>query len=123
MARHKARAPAARARLRKRSGVAVPPDIRRVVGDIVQRFRPNRVILFGSRARGEAGPDSDVDLLVVMDTSLPPLHAAAEIAAAVAHPFPLDVLVYRPAQWRAALRRRSAFAREVCVEGLVLHEA
>ncbi len=33
---------------------------------IVRRFRPERVILFGSCARGEAGPDSDVDLLVVL---------------------------------------------------------
>ncbi len=37
-----------------------------VVGRIVESFDPLRVILFGSRARGDAGPDSDVDLLVVM---------------------------------------------------------
>jgi len=37
-----------------------------MVQRIVRRFRPERVILFGSHARGEAGPDSDVDLLIVM---------------------------------------------------------
>jgi len=37
-----------------------------VVERIVERFDPVRVILFGSRARGDAGPHSDVDLLVVM---------------------------------------------------------
>jgi predicted nucleotidyltransferase len=37
-----------------------------MVRRIVRQFRPERVILFGSHARGEAGPDSDVDLLVVM---------------------------------------------------------
>ena len=37
-----------------------------VVGRIVEGFDPLRVILFGSRARGDAGPHSDVDLLVVM---------------------------------------------------------
>jgi uncharacterized protein len=37
-----------------------------MVRRIVRRFRPDRVILFGSHARGHAGPDSDVDLLVVM---------------------------------------------------------
>lgn len=41
-------------------------DIRRMVDRIVKRFRPERVILFGSHARGEGGPDSDVDLLIVM---------------------------------------------------------
>lgn len=45
---------------------AADREIQRMVGRIVRQFHPERVILFGSYARGEAGPDSDVDLLVVM---------------------------------------------------------
>jgi len=37
-----------------------------MVSRIVEHFDPERIILFGSSARGDAGPDSDVDLLVVM---------------------------------------------------------
>lgn len=37
-----------------------------MVRRIVREFDPERIILFGSHARGDAGPDSDVDLLVVM---------------------------------------------------------
>ena len=40
--------------------------IREMVNRIVRRFDPEKVILFGSYATGKAGPDSDVDLLVVM---------------------------------------------------------
>lgn len=40
--------------------------IQKMVRRIVRQFQPERIILFGSHARGEAGPDSDVDLLVVM---------------------------------------------------------
>ena len=40
--------------------------IAKMVKRIVERFDPEQVILFGSHARGTAGPDSDVDLLVVM---------------------------------------------------------
>lgn len=40
--------------------------VERMVRRIVERFSPNKVILFGSWARGEANPDSDVDFLVVM---------------------------------------------------------
>ncbi len=40
--------------------------IDRMARRVVRRFRPERVILFGSHARGEAGADSDVDLLVVL---------------------------------------------------------
>ncbi len=48
-------------------------DLRAQIGRMVRRiartFRPERIILFGSQARGDAGPDSDVDLLVVMPTN------------------------------------------------------
>lgn len=44
----------------------VEREIQRIVRRIVRQFHPERVILFGSHARGEAGPDSDVDLLVVV---------------------------------------------------------
>ena len=44
----------------------VPAMIDRMVQRIVKKFHPERIILFGSHARGQAGPDSDVDLLVVM---------------------------------------------------------
>ena len=37
-----------------------------MVRRLVERFAPEQIILFGSHARGTAGPDSDVDLLVVM---------------------------------------------------------
>ncbi len=42
------------------------PVVARVVRRVVEEVHPLRVVLFGSRARGTAGPDSDVDLLVVM---------------------------------------------------------
>jgi len=45
---------------------AVRNRIQEMVDRIVREFGPDRIILFGSHARGEGGPDSDVDLLVVM---------------------------------------------------------
>ena len=41
---------------------------------VVEYFRPLRVILLGSAACGDAGPDSDIDLLVILDDSAPPQH-------------------------------------------------
>jgi predicted nucleotidyltransferase len=49
-----------------RTKPSIAREIQRMVRRIVRDFHPERVILFGSHARGEAGPDSDVDLLVVM---------------------------------------------------------
>lgn len=52
-----------------RAKPVVPDDLLRRV---VAYFNPRRVILFGSAARGEAGPDSDLDLLVIVDDDTPP---------------------------------------------------
>jgi len=77
--------------------------IDRMVRRIVKRFRPERVILFGAHARGEAGPDSDVDLLVVMDFEGPAREKALEVLQVLRGVrVPLDVIVTRPEDfaWR-----------------------
>ncbi len=69
---------------------------------IARRFKPERIILFGSRARGEAGPDSDVDLLVVMPVEGSKRDQQMAIRAALRHGFtlvPTDVIVVTPDEW------------------------
>ena len=78
-------------------------DIGRMVKRIVKKFDPEQIILFGSQARGDAGPDSDVDLLVVMDVEGPKLEKRIEIRGAL-HDFlvPIDIIVTTPEEfaWR-----------------------
>jgi predicted nucleotidyltransferase len=74
-----------------------------MVGRIVERFDPERIILFGSAARGEAGLDSDVDLLVVMRVSGSRRDKAVEIGIAVNDiRVPKDIIVTTPEdfEWR-----------------------
>ncbi|WP_035485455.1 nucleotidyltransferase domain-containing protein [Geminicoccus roseus] len=49
----------------------LPPDLEELIGRVVEYFEPQAVILFGSHGRGEAGPDSDIDLLVIVDDDAP----------------------------------------------------
>jgi len=77
--------------------------IDRLVKRIVRKFRPQQIILFGSHARGEAGPDSDVDLLVVLEVEGSVREKRLAIRQAVGEfPVPLDVMVSRPEDfaWR-----------------------
>jgi len=53
----------------------VPED---AVRRIAERFSPDKIILFGSCARGDAGPDSDIDLLVLFPEVAYPNKRAAE---------------------------------------------
>jgi predicted nucleotidyltransferase len=77
--------------------------IDRMVKRIVKRFHPEKIILFGSHARGDAGPDSDIDLLVVMPVAGSVWEKALEIKLALPHRFiPVDVIVTTPEDfaWR-----------------------
>ncbi len=47
----------------------VDPTLKEMVRRLLEHLRPERIYLFGSRARGEGGPDSDYDLLVVVASS------------------------------------------------------
>ena len=61
------------------------------------------IILFGSQARGDAGPDSDVDLLVIMDFEGSKLDKTVEVGVALGkHTIPTDVILTRPEDfaWR-----------------------
>jgi predicted nucleotidyltransferase len=77
--------------------------IEQMVLRIVQRFDPERIIQFSSAARGDAGPDSDVDLLVVMPVEGSKREKAVEIGVAVNDiPVPKDIVVTTPEDfdWR-----------------------
>lgn len=98
-------------------------DIQQVVQQIVERFHPQKVFLFGSYARGKPTPDSDVDLLVAMETPLRSVDQAVEIRKAVDFTFPADLLVRTPQQIAERLALGDVFLREVLTKGLVLYEA
>jgi predicted nucleotidyltransferase len=71
--------------------------IEEMVRRIVEGFDPEKIILFGSQAREEAGPDSDADLLVVMRVEGSKRKKAIEIDLALADlGVPKDILVVTP---------------------------
>lgn len=98
-------------------------DIQHVVDEIVALFRPRRAILFGSFAYGQPHADSDVDLLVEMDTPLRGPEQATIIHDLVRFPFPVDVLVRPPDQIQERLKRGDSFVHEIVNKGRTLHEA
>ena len=73
---------------------SVQERIEEMVQRIVSQFNPETIILFGSHARGEAGPDSDVDLLVVMAVEGSKRRKATEIDVALfGINVPVDLIV------------------------------
>src|SRR3954447_6888880 len=95
--------------------------IRRFARQVAERFRPERIILFGSHAYGTPHADSDVDLLVVMPARN--RHdQSVRIRLAVPAPFPMDLLVRTSAEVRLGLTEGDTFLSEVMTRGKVLYE-
>ncbi|MGH2534314.1 MAG: nucleotidyltransferase domain-containing protein [Thermomicrobiales bacterium] len=103
------------------SNALLTRQIGEVVEAIVDRIAPSRVILFGSHAHGTADPGSDVDLLVVMESSLPPLQQAAAISRALDHRVPVDIVVRTPTRV-AARHPRDIMLRTILDHGVVVYE-
>ena len=101
-------------------GLVPMSAIRRLTNQIVDQFRPERVVLFGSYAYGRPTRESDVDLLVVMHASNE-TNQAVRIRLAVNHPFPLDLIVRTPQNLRSRLAWGDWFLREVTSHGKVLY--
>lgn len=93
---------------------------------IVQRlrpYRPKKVILFGSYAWGRPTRSSDLDLLVIKDSRKPKHHRITEVERLLyPAPFPVDVLVYTPAELQKRLKLGDFFLRRVMKDGKVLYE-
>ena len=98
-------------------------EIRAVGRQIGREFHPNRVVLFGSHARGEAGRDSDVDLLVIMQFEGSPAEKSAEIRLRIRASFPVDVIVREPETVRRRIAMGDEFIEDAIENGKVLYEA
>jgi predicted nucleotidyltransferase len=97
-------------------------DIQALADRIVEQFNPERIILFGSYAIGTAGPDSDVDLLVVLPFEGKNFRKSLEIVNAVNPMFSADILARRPddTQWR--YRHGDPLIKEALDHGRTLYE-
>jgi len=97
-------------------------EIQAFVNDVVRRFHPEQVILFGSHATGTVHADSDVDLLVIMHHRGPSTKVATRIRLACPRSFPMDLLVRSPAELRRRISIGDPFFKEVMDRGLLLYE-
>ena len=94
-----------------------------VVRQIAEKFQPQKIILFGSYARGKPRPESDVDLLVVMDTPLKESQQSLEIRHHLGVMFGLDLIVYTPDRLQERVQMGDWFLRDVLKEGKVVYES
>ena len=101
------------------------PVLAEIVRRLVAAYEPERIYLFGSKARGEAGPDSDYDLMVIVPDDAPPVRRRSRLAYE-----PLrgtgqaaDVLVCTRSSFDSRLHVRASLPATIVSEGRLLHAA
>ncbi|RLC71573.1 MAG: nucleotidyltransferase domain-containing protein [Chloroflexi bacterium] len=93
-----------------------------IVQRIVKEFKPQKIILFGSYARGEAKSSSDLDLVIIKDSNLPRTQRYAQVRRLFwGMGIPMDILVYTPQEFERYQSVPGSFTYTVTREGRVLY--
>jgi predicted nucleotidyltransferase len=96
--------------------------LRTITARIAEAVRPEKIILFGSWARGERGPHSDIDLLIIQESSLSRPQRYAQVRRLFwGMGIPMDILVYTPEEFARYQSVPGSFTHTVAREGRVLY--
>ena len=103
--------------------IAMDEILREVRDKIVWAFNPMRIVLFGSYASGTPREDSDLDLLVVMESNENPIRRAARISKILRdRKLPMDIIVRTPQEIKDRLEIGDFFIKEILEKGKILYE-
>jgi len=103
--------------------VTINEILKEVRDRIVQSFNPMRIVLFGSYASGIPTEDSDLDLLVVMESNESPIKRAARVSKIFRdRKLPMDIIVRTPREIKSRLDVGDFFIKEILERGKILYE-
>ena len=88
-----------------------------------RKLQVDRLVLFGSRARGDAAPDSDMDILVIIDTPAEDIEeyiSSCAWEAGFEYGMVIVPVVYSKQEWESGIHRVSLLARAIEMEGIPL---
>lgn len=95
------------------------------VGEAVQAlkaYEAEKIILFGSCARGDSDPYSDIDLVIIKRTDKRFVERLVEAGSYLNLPISLDIFVYTPEEFQAMAEAENPFIERVQREGRIIYE-
>jgi len=102
--------------------INIEMEIKNITDQIIEKYKPERIILFGSAARKEFTPDSDVDFLIIKaDTPHFGADRIRELSRMIDRNISVDFLIYRPDEFNKRLQMGDPFLRSIEEEGQVLY--
>lgn len=99
-------------------------EIHRIRNRIVNKYNPEKIILFGSCANGKIRRDSDADMLIVKKSRMPGFRRTQKVyklLSGLRYKIPLDIIVYTPTEFKNRLQIGDSFIRGICEQGKTLY--
>lgn len=94
-----------------------------IVSVLTRELAPERIIVFGSRSNGTATEESDLDILVILESDLRPHKRDALVSSYLCpRPVAMDILVRTPAEIKARLEKNDFFIKDILQNGLTIYE-
>lgn len=94
--------------------------VNKITEEIINKFNPTKIILFGSIANGTYKSDSDIDLCIIKDTQNK-RNLTANIYTEIDCEMPFDILVYTNEEWERNINDLSSFAYKINTSGVILY--
>jgi predicted nucleotidyltransferase len=94
----------------------------KVIVEALKAYKPEKIILFGSSAKGDTDEYSDIDLVIIKKTQDRFLQRLKKTALLIKEPIPVDLFVYTPEEFTQMLNDENPFAQIVTKEGMVIYE-
>ncbi len=97
-------------------------EIESITLQIIEKYKPTKIILFGSAARGQFDAESDADFLIIKkDTPFYGADRIRELSRMIERKIPVDLLVYKPEEFEKRLELGDPFLKAILKEGKVLY--
>ena len=97
-------------------------EIQSITKQLIEKYGPEKIILFGSAARGDTGSDSDADFLIIKEHT--PYYGSdriRELSPIIERNIPVDFFIYRPEEFEKRLEMGDPFLKAILKEGRVLY--
>ncbi len=102
--------------------VNIEKEIESITAQIIQKYKPDRIILFGSAASGNPTSDSDADFLIIKeDTPYYGAERIRELSRLITRDIAVDFLVYRRDEFEKRIKMGDPFLKTIIKEGKVLY--
>ena len=96
-------------------------EIEYITGQIIRKYHPLKIILFGSAAKGMFSQDSDLDLFIIKEDPRPGGDRITDVAGMFEHTVAIDVLVYTPDEVQQCIKWGDPFVNEILAHGRVIY--